>query len=335
MQIHPQFSLQPFNTFGLDVKAANFVAVRSEEELQAALQLPIEPKMILGGGSNILLTQDLPGLVIKNDLLGKTLVRTYPHTVHVAAGGGENWHQFVLWCIENGWGGVENLSLIPGTVGAAPIQNIGAYGVELKDVFLHLEALHIRTGEKKIFRAADCHFAYRDSVFKRKEKGKYVISKVFFKLHKKPQPNISYGAIQSVLEERGIQNPSIEEVSQAVIHIRQTKLPDPATLGNSGSFFKNPEISKSAFRKLQKQYPEVPHYLLENGKVKVPAGWLIEQCGWKGKRVGNTGAHARQALVLVNYGGATGKEVYALAQKIIQSVADRFGISLHPEVNVL
>lgn len=319
----------------MDAKAENFVSVRSEEDLLAALELPMEPKMILGGGSNLLLTQDLPGLVIKNDLPGKTMVREYQNTVHVAAGGGENWHQFVLWCIENGWGGIENLSLIPGTVGAAPIQNIGAYGVELKDVFLRLEAFDLKTGKKKIFRAADCRFGYRDSVFKKKWKGKYLISKVFFRLQKKAKPQTSYGAIQAILAERGIKKPSIQDISQAVIHIRQSKLPDPATLGNSGSFFKNPEISKRAFQQLQRQYPNAPHYVLANGKVKVPAGWLIEQCGWKGKRVGNTGAHARQALVLVNYGGATGKEVFALAQQIIKSVEQKFAIALHPEVNVL
>lgn len=335
MQLQSNFSLKKYNTFGIDAKAAHFVAVKSEEAFREALQLKIKPKFILGGGSNLLLTQDYPGLVIKNEILGIEIVRTFKNTVHVAVGGGENWHKLVLWCIDKGLGGVENMSLIPGTVGAAPIQNIGAYGAELKDVFLKLEALDTRTGHKKIFRLKDCHFGYRDSIFKRKLKGKIAITKVYLRLSKHPKVNTAYGAIREILDQRGIHRPGIREVSEAVIHIRQSKLPDPAKLGNSGSFFKNPEIGKRQFQALQKEYPAVPHYPLPSGKIKIPAGWLIEQCGWKGKKVGKTGAHARQALVLVNYGGATGKEIYTLAQKIIKSVDQRFGITLNPEVNVV
>ncbi len=334
MQIMAPFSLRHHNTFGIDVNAEYFTTVNNVEELRQALNHPAKNKVILGGGSNVLLTGDLKGLVIHNQIMGKELLHEDAHTVHVTAGGGENWHQFVQWCIEQGYGGVENLSLIPGTVGAAPIQNIGAYGVELKDVFLQLEAIDLTTGESRIFSAADCDFGYRDSVFKRALKGRYCISRVHFRLSKTAKVNTNYGAIRETLAEWKIAEPGIREVSDAVVAIRQSKLPDPAKLGNSGSFFKNPEISETQFADLQKIYPEIPHYPLPSGQIKVPAGWLIEQCGWKGKRVGNTGSHARQALVLVNYGGASGAEIYQLAEAIMASVNQRFGINLHPEVNV-
>jgi UDP-N-acetylmuramate dehydrogenase len=328
-------SLQPFNTFGIDVKAESFVDVQSVEMLKNVLLENKKPIFILGGGSNLLLTKNVKGLVIHNSILGKKVERDFPKSVYVSAGGGENWHQFVLWTIKKGLGGIENLSLIPGRVGASPIQNIGAYGVELKDVFHKLEAVELATGKVHIFRKKDCHFGYRESVFKKKLKGKFCIIKVYFKLSKYPKLNLNYGAIKQTLEAKKIKNPTIKDVSKAVIEIRSSKLPDPTELGNSGSFFKNPEISKRQFKQLQKSFPHIVFYPLENGKIKIPAGWLIEQCGWKGKRVGNTGSHAKQALVLVNYGNAKGKEVYRLAVKIIASVEKKFGIKLTAEVNVL
>lgn len=328
-------SLQSFNTFGIDVKAESFVEVQSVEELQNVLLENKKPVFILGGGSNLLLTKKVKGLVIHNSIFGKKVERDFPKSVYVSAGGGENWHEFVLWAIKKGLGGIENLSLIPGRVGASPIQNIGAYGVELKDVFHKLEAVELATGKIHVFRKKDCHFGYRESIFKKKLKGQFCITKVYFKLSKNPKLHLNYGAIKQQLEAKKITIPTIKDISKAVIKIRSSKLPDPAELGNSGSFFKNPEISKRQFKQLQKLFPQIVFYPLENGKIKVPAGWLIEQCGWKGKRVGNTGSHAKQALVLVNYGNATGKEVYQLAMKIIDSVEQKFGIKLSAEVNVL
>ena len=329
-------SLQSYNTFGLDVKANNLIKVTSEQTLKAALRLSYHPIFLLGGGSNLLLTQDLKGLVLKNEIKGITIIKKNRQTATVAIGGGENWHEVVLWCIKKNLGGIENLSLIPGTVGAAPIQNIGAYGVELKDVFLKLEAIELATGKKKIFRHKDCQFGYRESIFKKDLKGKFCITKVYLQLTKKHHVlHLDYGAIKNQLTTNNIQYPTIKNISDAVIQIRSSKLPDPQTLGNSGSFFKNPEIGRAKFTKLQAKFPNIVFYDLPNNKVKIPAGWLIEQCGWKGKQVGNTGAYAKQALVLVNYGGATGKEVKALANTIIKSVKDRFGIRLTPEVNVL
>lgn len=337
MQIEYNVSLKDYNTFGLEAKAAAFVEVHSVEELQEALRenqgkLPI---FILGGGSNLLLTQDVPFLVIKNAIKGITIVEEAETDLVLAVGGGENWHQLVMKTLDNGLSGLENLSLIPGTVGAAPIQNIGAYGVELKDVFEKLEAVELATGNLQTFDAAACKFGYRDSVFKQELKGKFCITTVFLRLSKKPLINTNYGAIREVLKERHIEQPTSRDVSDAVIFIRQSKLPDPAKLGNSGSFFKNPEIERSQFERLQQQFPNIIHYDLPDGRVKIPAGWLIEQCGWKGKRVGNTGSHKDQSLVLVNYGGATGAEVWQLAQDIIASVKEKFGIELTPEVNVL
>ena len=276
----------------------------------------------------------MDGLLLKNEIKGKEIIRRFKKSVYVKVGGGENWHAFVLWCIGQGLGGIENLSLIPGTVGASPIQNIGAYGVELQDVFHQLEAIELATGKTKIFKKKDCHFGYRNSVFKQRIKGKYCITYVWFKLSTEHQINLAYGAIRDTLASAKIKKPSIRDISNAVIKIRSSKLPDPAKLGNSGSFFKNPEISKRAFNTLQKQFPHIVFYDLPNGKVKVPAGWLIEQCGWKGKKVGNTGAHAKQALVLVNYGNAKGTEIFRLAQKIQKSVKEKFNIQLEMEVNV-
>ena len=336
MVIKKNLSLQTYNTFGLPAKAANLIKINSEVQLKATLKLPYQPVFILGGGSNMLLTKDVAGLVLKNEIRGISVIRKNKETVALKIGGGENWHTFVLWCIKQGYGGVENLSLIPGTVGASPIQNIGAYGVELKDVFLKLDAIEIATGKKRTFTKEDCLFGYRDSVFKKTLKGQYFITAVYLQLtHRAHQLNMDYGAIKKILEERKIKSPTIKAISDAVIHIRATKLPDPADLGNSGSFFKNPEISRQQFEQLQKRFPAIVFYDLPNNQVKVPAGWLIEQCGWKGKRVGNTGAHAKQALVLVNYGAATGQEIEALAYQIVDSVYKRFGIRLTPEVNII
>jgi UDP-N-acetylmuramate dehydrogenase len=267
--------------------------------------------------------------------MGQELSRRFSKSVYVRAGGGENWHDFVLWTIQNGWGGLENLSLIPGTVGAAPIQNIGAYGVELRDVFHQLKALDLQTGKLKTFRHKDCQFGYRDSIFKRELRGRYFITEVTFKLSLFPKLNISYGAIRQELAAKNITNPGIRDVSNAVIAIRSSKLPDPAKIGNSGSFFKNPEFSNRVFTKIQKLYPDMPFYPVSEERTKIPAGWLIEQCGWKGKRVGETGCHKDQALVLVNYGKASGLEVWQHAVRVMESVKERFGISLEPEVNVM
>lgn len=332
-------SLRPFNTFGIDATAHYFMEVDSISALQNALQLPeIQglPLLVLGGGSNLLLTRNFEGFALKISLKGIELLHEDEQCYYVRAGAGENWHGFVQHCIANGWAGVENLSLIPGTVGAAPMQNIGAYGVELKDVFYELQALAIAEGSLHTFLHSDCRFGYRESVFKHEAKGKYIITSVTFRLRKTPQINVSYGAIRQTLEAMGISSPTIADVSRAVIHIRQSKLPDPTQLGNAGSFFKNPEIPKAQYDELKTRYPDLPAYPTDHpDRIKVAAGWLIEQCGWKGKRVGNTGAHKDQALVLVNYGGASGAEIWQLAQQIQASVAERFGVQLQPEVNVV
>ncbi len=335
MKILKDHSLQAYNTFGLDAKAKQFAAIKSARTISTFLKGNKEALFILGGGSNMLLTNNIEALVLKNEIKGIEIIREFKNQVHVAVGGGENWHQFVLWAIRKKLGGIENLSLIPGTVGASPIQNIGAYGVELKDVFVKLEAIDLSTGKKKVYFKNDCQFGYRDSIFKKKLKGKVLISKVVFRLSKNPKINVSYGAIQSILKEKKIKKPSIKNVSDAVIQIRSSKLPDPKVLGNAGSFFKNPEISKRKFKNLQQQFPNIVFYDLPSGKVKIPAGWLIEQCGWKGKKIGNTGSHAQQALVIVNYGNATGSEIKAHAERVIESVKNKFNIALTPEVNII
>lgn len=336
MTIQQNVSLKPFNTFGLDVKATRFAEINSIASLQACIKSGIKPILILGGGSNMLLTGDQQSFVLKNNLTGINIIKSFRNKVWVEAGGGENWHQFVLWAVQNGLGGVENLSLIPGTVGASPIQNIGAYGVELKDVFVRLKAVSLESGKTKTFRRHDCRFGYRDSVFKQEERGKWCITSVVFSLTRhQHRLNTSYGDIQKTLESNGVEKPGIADISRAVIQIRSSKLPDPAKIGNCGSFFKNPETSPMVLQTILATHPQAPHYPLQNGQVKIPAGWLIEQCGWKGKRVGNTGCYEKQALVLVNYGGATGQEVKNLAYAIIESVHQKFGIELEPEVNLL
>ena len=328
--------LQPYNTFGLTVQAAHFIEIKSVADLQTALQANIQPLLILGGGSNILFTQDWPGLIIRNRITGIQIERQFKNRVWVRIGGGENWHSFVQWAVQQGYGGVENLSLIPGSVGAAPVQNIGAYGVELKDVFVSLEAVELSRGKLKRFSRKACQFGYRDSIFKREAKSRYCITSVTLSLSvSKHQTNISYGDISKTLDSMGVAQPGIADISAAVIRIRSSKLPDPAQIGNCGSFFKNPELDRTVLDRLRPHYPTLPHYDLPEDRVKIPAGWLIEQCGWKGKRVGNTGCYEKQALVLVNHGGATGAEVKALAGAIIKSVEVKFGIRLEPEVNMV
>jgi UDP-N-acetylmuramate dehydrogenase len=338
MNLQQNISLKPYNTFGIESKAKEFVDVATQEELILLCQVfnLVERKiLVLGGGSNILLSGNFDGMVIKNSIKGISVLREDDSHVWVKAMAGEVWHDFVLWCIDRNLAGVENLSLIPGCVGAAPMQNIGAYGVEIKQVFDHLEAVELATGQVATFTNAQCKFAYRESIFKNEAKGKYIITSVVFKLNKHPQFNTTYGAIQQTLDEMGITTLSIKAISDAVIHIRRSKLPDPAVLGNAGSFFKNPEVDKSVYDELKITYPSLVGYATFGNKIKLAAGWLIEQCGWKGKVVGNTGSHKDQALVLVNYGNATGNEIYALALDIQSSVKQKFGVEIVPEVNVV
>ncbi|MEY3366864.1 MAG: UDP-N-acetylmuramate dehydrogenase, partial [Bacteroidota bacterium] len=312
MVIQKNVSLKGLNTFGIDVKAAHFVTVNSEDALREVLSLGIRPLHILGGGSNLLIQGNLDGIVVKNEISGIEMKPETPSTVLVGAGGGGNWHDLVVWCLDRGLCGLENLSLIPGSVGAAPIQNIGAYGVELKDVFFELEAVHIETGELQRFDRNACRFGYRESIFKQELKGKYFITRVWLRLSTLPCLNTGYGDIQKTLSEMGISNPGIRDVSNAVIQIRKSKLPDPAVIGNAGSFFKNPEVTQDQFRTLQAKFPDIPNYPQSSGTVKIPAGWLIQRTGWKGRQLGKAGCHDRQALVLVNLGGATGAEVLTL-----------------------
>lgn len=331
-------SLLAYNTFGIDVKADYFVRVNNEKQLIDILHnQAIESEiLILGGGSNLLFTQNIPSLVIKNEISGRSFEELDDDHVLVRAGAGENWHEFVVWCLEHDFGGLENLSLIPGTVGAAPIQNIGAYGIELKNVFHNLRAINLSSGEARTFTAEQCEFGYRDSIFKRDLKGKYYITEVTFKLTRKDHViRDGYGAIRSVLQEKGITQPAIKDIHQAVIEIRSSKLPDPAEIGNAGSFFKNPEVPAEHFGKIHAAYPDMPSYPGKNGLVKIPAGWLIEQCGWKGRRRGPIGCYEKQALILVNYGGGSGKEILKLSEDIAADVMGQFGIQLHREVNVL
>ncbi|HET8809514.1 MAG TPA: UDP-N-acetylmuramate dehydrogenase [Flavobacteriaceae bacterium] len=336
MQFAQNKSLKAYNTFGIDVKAKRFVSIGSEEELEQILRKTYASELfVLGGGSNMLLTKDLDKTVAHIDLKGKQVLETEENSVLVSAKAGENWHEFVLWCLENGFGGVENLSLIPGNVGTAPIQNIGAYGVELKDVFVECKALNIQTLQTKTFSKEDCRFGYRDSVFKNELKNQFIITEVIFRLTtKNHQLHTSYGAIQHQLELVRIVNPTIRDISNAVVKIRQEKLPDPNKIGNSGSFFKNPIVPKSEFEQIQKKHPEIPFYALPDGRVKIPAGWLIDQAGFKGFRDGDAGVHKNQALVLVNHGNATGTEILSLAEKIREKIADSYGVMLEFEVNV-
>lgn len=334
--IHQNVNLKPCNTFGIEVFASGFAQFSTISELKTILQSNTYPQLlVLGGGSNLLLTKDFNGLVLKNEIQGFKILNETFDKVIVEAGAGEIWHDFVLNCIENQYAGVENLSLIPGSVGASPMQNIGAYGVELKDIFHHLNAYHIGSGEMHIFDKESCHFGYRESVFKNIYKDQYIICSVAFELSKSPKINTSYGAIEAELKTRNILEPTIRDVSNAVISIRQSKLPDPKVLGNAGSFFKNPVVDEVVVKKIQENYPDIPNYPASDGKRKLAAGWLIEQAGWKGKTIETYGVHKLQALVLVNYGGSTGNQIFNLSTQIIESIEQKFDVTLEREVNIL
>jgi UDP-N-acetylmuramate dehydrogenase len=337
MQIQHNFSLKKYNTFGIEAKAKQFVAVHSTEELKQVLETHKgEAKFILGGGSNMLLTQDINALVIHVDLKGIKIIKEDDDHVWVESRAGEVWHEFVLWTIDQNFGGLENMSLIPGNVGTTPIQNIGAYGTEIKDTFVSCNAMNIANQEMKTFEKAECKFGYRESIFKQEAKDQYVITSVVFQLTKRNHKiNTAYGDITKELEKNNIVTPTLKEVSNAVIAIRQSKLPDPKELGNSGSFFKNPIIPKALYEKAHAQFPEMPHYVVSETEVKVPAGWLIEQAGFKGKRFGDAGIHKNQALVLVNYGSATGQEILAVSRDIQATVLEKYGIAIEAEVNVI
>lgn len=335
MKILRDFSLKDYNTFGIQARAGHFACFGSAAALEKLLSrepFSGEPPLILGGGSNILLTRD-PACVLKNEVKGLQVVLQDDRHAYVRAGGGERWHSLVEYCIARGLAGVENLSLIPGLAGAAPMQNIGAYGVEVRDVFHSLEAFDLREGGVVTFFAEDCGFGYRESVFKRKYRGRFVILSITLRLNLTPTYNISYGAIEKELEAMGVTTLSIRDISRAVIRIRTSKLPDPARIGNAGSFFKNPEIDAEKYQLLKKEFPGLVAYPVAGG-YKLAAGWMIEQCGWKGRRQGDAGVHDRQALVLVNYGQATGADIYRLSEEIAASVLDRFGVALEREVNI-
>ena len=339
MKVFEHVSLKPHNTFGLDVKARFFAEITSLEayiRLCESGKYAQVPHLFVGGGSNILLTKDVDALVLKMDIMGIEVTQETEEHIWVRAGAGVIWHDFVQYAVQHQWAGIENLALIPGTVGAAPMQNIGAYGVEIKDTFDFLDALNLETGVLERFDAAACQFGYRESFFKHAGKGLYLIASVCFKLAKKAELHTAYGAIQDVLNEQGIQNPSIQDVANAVIQIRQSKLPDPKEIGNSGSFFKNPTVSATEAERLKASFPNIPSYpVVGSTEVKFPAGWFIEQAGWKGFRDGDAGVHAKQALVLVNYGNATGLQLLALSEKIKKSVESKFGVLLETEVNIL
>jgi UDP-N-acetylmuramate dehydrogenase len=339
IKIEKNVNLKAYNTFGIEALAKYFCKISTEEQLTELLVSEVyknERHLILGGGSNILFTKDFDGLIIKVDLKGIKQQGETDDTLDLNVKSGELWHDLVLYCVQHTLGGIENLSLIPGTVGAAPIQNIGAYGIEIKEVIQKVEAINLLTGKRKSFTNAECMFGYRESIFKQELKEKYFISSVTLTVTKKNHLlNTRYGAIQDTLKAMQVSEPTIKTVSDAVIHIRKTKLPDPGIIGNAGSFFKNPTITLSQYEKLKNLYLEIPGYPSVNQSVKVPAGWLIEQCGWKGKRINNIGVHTQQALVLVNYGNGSGTEIFELAKNILSSVKEKFGILLTPEVNVV
>ncbi|MCB9081192.1 MAG: UDP-N-acetylmuramate dehydrogenase [Lewinellaceae bacterium] len=332
----PYTTLRPYNTFGIDVQAQALAQVTAVEQIPRLVATAAGPLRVLGGGSNILLCTDIDAWVLHNRIPGITAEPLPNGNTLVAAGGGVVWHELVQWTLGAGLAGLENLSLIPGTVGAAPIQNIGAYGVELQDVFSHLEAIDLASGKMHVFRREDCAFGYRDSIFKREFRDRLLITRVYFQLHSSLfEVNTAYGAIAQQLNDWGITHPQARDVSRAVVYIRSTKLPDPAKVGNAGSFFKNPTIPNEQWLALRERFPQLPAYPTDSPeRVKVPAGWLIEQAGWKGIRRGNAGVYPLQALVLVNYGGATGDEIWHLAQEVMASVNQAFGITLEPEVNI-
>jgi len=336
MQVQQNYSLKEYNSFGIDALAKYFSAFQTAEQLKEIIEnKKAESKMILGGGSNILFTKNYDGLVLKNEIDGINVVDEDDQFVFITAGAGVKWHSFVMYCVNQNLGGVENLSLIPGNVGASPMQNIGAYGAEIKDVFYELKALHLNEKSIHKFSSAECEFGYRESVFKKKYKDEFAILNVTFRLRKNPVFNISYGAIETELKKMHVETLSVKAISDAVIQIRLSKLPDPSVIGNAGSFFKNPVITKEQMEKIQQHHLNLPFYKADEENFKIPAGWLIEQCGWKGFRKGDAGCYEKQALVLVNYGNATGKEIYSLSEEIKLSVNEKFQIELEREVNIL
>ncbi len=336
-EIQKNVDLAPHNTLNVSANAKLFAELHSQNQLRQVLQFneSDNPVFILGGGSNILFVEDYDGLVLQINIAGKEVVKEDNKHIWLQIGAGENWHTTVQYCVEKGWGGIENLSLIPGKAGATPIQNIGAYGVELQQVFDSLSAIDLMNGSKHVFHKKDCKFEYRDSIFKRDWKNKFAITDITLKLDKEPRLNTSYGAIKTKLEENEIENPTISDISKIVIEIRNSKLPNPTRLANAGSFFKNPVIDDRAFQQLKVEFPNIPGYAINETKTKVPAGWLIEQTGWKGKVIGKVGTYRQQALVIINHGNASGKEILKLAQKIQTTVADIFDIELVPEVNIV
>jgi UDP-N-acetylmuramate dehydrogenase len=338
MQITSNISLKTLNTFGIEAQAKYFTEIQSLDniiELLNTKEYKNNAHLILGGGSNLLLTKDVDALVIKNNLKGISIVKETDDVVWVKCAAGEVWHEFVMWCIQHNYGGLENLSLIPGCTGASPMQNIGAYGVEIKDTFYELEAIHLETGKQHTFSKSDCEFGYRESVFKHQLKNQFIIISVTFQLSKKPTFHIEYGAIKQELEAMHISELSIKAVSQAVINIRSSKLPNPKEIGNAGSFFKNPEVSAETYLKVKQEFPNLVAYPLENSNYKLAAGWLIEQSGLKGLQIGDAGVHKLQALVLVNYGKATGKEIFELSTHVLKTVNAKFGVTLEREVNII
>lgn len=338
MNIIENYPLLKLNTFGVDVKAKYFVSINTINKLIEVTKTNVFKDLqllILGGGSNILFTKDFDGLVILNNIKGKEIIDQNQKSIFLKIGAGENWHELVMYCVDNGWGGIENLSLIPGNTGTAPMQNIGAYGVEIKETFVELEALEISSGKIVKFNNSDCEFGYRESVFKNKMKNQYIILNITLELKKNPVININYGDVKAILETQNIKNPAIKEVSNAIISIRQSKLPDPKKIGNSGSFFKNPIVTLNQLELIKKKYPNVVNYEINENEFKIAAGWLIERAGWRGKKFNNYGVHEKQALVLVNYGLANGMEIFDLSEKIILDIKDKFGITLEREVNII
>jgi UDP-N-acetylmuramate dehydrogenase len=335
-EIKENISLKNYNTFGIDAESRYFVECSSVNEILDFIETHKKqdlPLMILGGGSNVLFTKNFNGYILRPSVKGIEIMEETIDHVILRVGAGEDWDEFVGYCVDNNWGGIENLSLIPGNVGTCPIQNIGAYGVEVKDIIVEVETIDIKNLKISLFQNSDCKFAYRDSIFKTKLKGKQIITYVSFKLKKQSEYKLDYGNL--IDELKRFDEVNLKNIRQAIIDIRNSKLPKPEEIGNAGSFFKNPVVSKEKFKKLEALYPEIPHYKQSDGSVKIPAGWLIEKAGWKGKRVGNTGVHEKQALVIVNYGNATGEEIIHLARNIQQAIIIKFDLELEMEVNVV
>jgi len=336
--IRENINLKRYHTFGVPVTARYFTEIQTEGHLKHLITENFWKEKnwyLLGGGSNILFLNDFEGLVIKNSITNIDTFEESEQDVLIEVGAGENWHQLVMACVDNGWGGIENLALIPGTVGAAPIQNIGAYGVELEEVFHSLDAVCLETGTHRRFLKEDCHFGYRTSIFKKELKSRYAITRVRLKLTKNGKVNTSYSSLKQQLDRNNIKNPGINDVAEAVIQIRSKKLPDPDDIGNAGSFFKNPVVNLEQFKKLEQDYPSIKGYRLDDNRVKIPAAWLIDQAGWKGRAIGEVATHHKQALVIVNKGGATADEIYDYAQKIKNDVHTKYDILLEEEVNII